>query len=59
MLEEKEKKILKMLLEENQEGLERLAQEEPAKERRNRLKRVKRRILDLFREEEKVGHITA
>lgn len=52
-------KILREVMEENKEGLERLADEEPAAERRSKLKKLKRKILGLFEREEKVGYITA
>ena len=51
--------IVKQVLEENREGLERLADEEPAAERRSRLKRLKRKVVSLFESEEKVGRISA
>jgi len=51
--------IVKQLIEENKEGLERLAAEEPAAERRSRIKRFKRFILDIFKDEKKVGTIKA
>lgn len=45
-------------MKENKEGLQRLADEEPAKERRNPLKKLKRKIEDLIKEEQKVGYIS-
>lgn len=54
-----DEKILKQVMEENRNGLERLADEEPAEERRNPLKRLKRKIEGLFKREEKVGYISA
>lgn len=54
-----DEKILKQVMKENKEGLERLANEEPAKERRSRLKRLKRKIEEFVETEEKVGHISA
>lgn len=54
-----DEKILKQVMKENKDGLERLANEEPAEERRNPLKRLKRKIEGLLEKEEKVGHISA
>lgn len=54
-----DKKIIQQLLEENKEGLERLAKEEPAAERRSAFKRLKRKFKDFFEHEEKVGYISA
>lgn len=51
--------IVKQVIEENREGLERLADEEPAAEKRSKLKRLKRKVISLFEKEEKVGHISA
>lgn len=55
----KDYEILKQVMEENQEGLERLADEEPATERRSKLKRLKSKFVSLFESEEKVGRISA
>lgn len=54
-----DEKILKQVMEENREGLARLADEEPAEERRNPLKRLKKKIEGLFKQEDKVGYISA
>ncbi len=59
ILSMEDEKILKQVMEENRNGLERLADEEPAEERRNPLKRLKRKIEGLFKREEKVGYISA
>lgn len=45
--------IVMKIIEQNREGLERLADEKPARERRNVLLRWKSRLLSYFREEEK------
>jgi len=55
----KDEDIIEKVMEENREGLERLAREEPAAEKRSKVKRFKRKILSFFRDEEKVGRITA
>ena len=54
-----DEEIVRKVMEENKEGLERLADEEPAAERRSRLKRLKSKIKAFFESEEKVGYITA
>lgn len=54
-----DEKIVRKVIEENKDGLERLAAEEPAEERRSKLKSLKKKILTFFRNEEKVGHISA
>ena len=54
-----DEKILKQVMKENREGLSRLAAEEPAEERRSALKRLKKKIEGLFKQEEKVGYISA
>ena len=54
-----DEKIIKQVIEENKDGLKRLADEEPAAERRSRWKRLKKRVVDLFEREDKVGHISA
>lgn len=53
-----DERILRKLIEENKEGLERLAAEEPAEERRNKFKRIKTKIKYFFKREEKVGKIS-
>ena len=55
----KDKDILEKVMKENRDGLERLADEEPAEERRSPLKRLKRKLTGFFRDEEKVGYISA
>ena len=57
-MEATEKKIIEKVIEENKEGFQRLAEEKPAAERRSKLKRIERKIKDLFRKEEEVGYIT-
>ncbi|MFB6203919.1 MAG: hypothetical protein ABEK01_05505 [Candidatus Nanohaloarchaea archaeon] len=59
MFDEEEKEIIGELLDENSDGLERLAEEEPAKEERSRFTALKNRIKSWFSSEEKVGRITA
>mgnify|MGYP006303393977 CR=1 FL=1 len=56
-MKDDEKEIVERLIEENERGLERLANEEPAEERRSRLKRFERRVRSLFKKEEDVGYI--
>ncbi len=53
------KEIVKQVIEDNQKGFERLAREEPAAERRSRLKRLERKIKDFLQNEKEVGHIRA
>lgn len=55
----KDEKILKQVIEDNRKGLKRLADEEPAAERRSRWKRLKRKVESLLESEEKVGYISA
>lgn len=54
-----DEKIVRQVMKENKDGLKRLANEEPAAERRSKLKRLKRKIEDLFNDEDKVGYISA
>lgn len=54
-----DKKIIRQVMKENEKGLKRLADEEPAAERRSKVKRLKRKVEDLFVREEKVGRVTA
>ena len=51
--------LVEEIISENQEGLERLAKEEPAEEARSRYQRLKRKIVSFFRKEEKTARITA
>lgn len=51
--------ILEEIISDNEDGLKRLAREEPAEESRSRLKRLKARIRSFLKREEKVGRITA
>jgi hypothetical protein len=53
-----DEKIVKKVIEENKDGLERLAAEEPAEEKRSKLKRLKMKIVFFFKDEKKVGHIS-
>lgn len=55
----KDKDILEKVMKKNRDGLERLADEEPAEERRSPLKRFKSKLKGFFRDEEKVGYISA
>lgn len=52
-----DRELVTEIVEENQEGLKRLAEEEPAAERRSMWKRMVHWVEKLFRSEEKVGHI--
>lgn len=47
VLEKKDRKLVERVIEENKEGFERLAKEEPAKERRRHL--IKRKIKEFYR----------
>lgn len=55
----RDSKIIRQVLEQNEKGLKRLADEEPAAERRSKLKRLKRKVKSLFEHEEKIGYISA
>ncbi|MDY6771710.1 MAG: hypothetical protein SV186_07210 [Candidatus Nanohaloarchaea archaeon] len=59
MMEERDRQIVHEILEENQEGLKRLAEEGPAEERRSLLKQIMGKIESFFEDEDKVGHISA
>jgi len=54
-----DEEIVEEVISKNREGLERLGREEPAKEMRSRLKRLKSRIYSFLSKEEKVGTISA
>lgn len=51
-------KIIEKVLEQNKKGLKRLADDKPAAERRSKLKKIEKKIKDLFQNEKKVGRIT-
>jgi polyhydroxyalkanoate synthesis regulator phasin len=51
--------LVKKIISENRDGLERLAREEPAEEARSRFKRLKRKIQSLFRRDDRTGRISA
>lgn len=51
--------IVKEIISENSEGLERLGREEPAEEMRSKVARLKSRIYSFFSDKEKVGTISA
>lgn len=51
--------IVKEVISENSEGLERLGREEPAEEMRSKVARLKSRIYSFFSDKEKVGTISA
>ena len=54
-----DEEIVKEIISENSEGLERLGREEPAEEMRSKVARLKSRIYSFFSDEEKVGTISA
>lgn len=55
-----DEEIVRSIVQENSEGLERLAREEPAAERRSRVRRFKRKLMDLIgRDSDRVVRITA
>lgn len=51
--------LIEKIISENQNGLERLAREEPAEESRSRLKKIRMKIKAMLRREDKTGRITA